>query len=61
MLVDTKKEGNSVDSSILNPNYTKLVVMNTKTGEEYAVITGGDTPITTASDDIVVKLTPRYD
>ena len=47
--------------SILSKDYTKLVVMNIETGEEIAVITDGDTPINTASDNIIVKLTPTYD
>jgi len=44
---------------ILSTDYTKIVVLNTKTGEEVAVIT--NELITTAMDEIVVKLTPRYD
>jgi len=45
---------------ILSNDYTKLVVLNTHTGEEIAVITHGDTEVNTASDEIVVKLTPKY-
>ena len=46
---------------ILSDEYSKLVVLNLVTGEEIAVITDGDTPITTADDNIAVKLTPKYD
>lgn len=44
---------------ILSEDYTKMVVLDTKTGKEIAVIT--NEVITTAQDSIVVKLTPRYD
>lgn len=44
---------------ILNDDYTKLVVLNTKTDEEIAVITCDDAE--TSSDDIVIKMTPKYD
>ena len=45
--------------SVLSDGYTKMVVLDTKTGEEIAVIT--NELITTAQDSIIVKLTPRYD
>ena len=51
-----KKE--SLDG-VLSDSYTKLVVMNYETGEELAVIT--NELITTASAEIVVKLTPNYE
>lgn len=44
---------------IMGNEYTKLVVMNLKTKEELAVVT--DEEITTASQDLAVKLTPTYD
>ena len=43
---------------VLNNQFTKLVVRNEKTGEIIASVT--DELITTASDDIVVILTPCY-
>ena len=48
-----------MNQSILNEVYTKLVVLDTATGKELAVVT--DEEITTASPEIVVKLTPKYD
>ena len=50
-----KKRG---DKMYLSNEFTKLVVMNQKTGEEIAVITND--MIDTADDDIVVRLTPSY-
>jgi hypothetical protein len=44
---------------ILSENYDRLVVFDTATNTELAVITEGDTPITAASDNIVVKLKPK--
>lgn len=44
---------------ILSEDVKKLVVLDTATGEEIAVITND--LITTARDTIVVKLTPNYD
>jgi hypothetical protein len=43
---------------ILSDEYSMLTVLNKETGEKIAVITNGDTPIKTASENIVVKLTP---
>ena len=45
--------------SILSNEITKIVVMDKDTGEEIAVVTEDE--ITTAGDNIVVKLTPNYD
>ena len=45
--------------SILSDSITKLVVLDKNTGEEIAVVTADE--ITTAGDNIVVKLTPEYD
>lgn len=42
---------------IFGNDYAKLTVLNTRTNEELAVIT--ECEITTASDEIVVKLTPN--
>ena len=44
--------------TILSEEYTKIVVMDKETGKEIAVITND--LITTANDNIVVKLTPKY-
>lgn len=44
--------------TILSEEYTKIVVMDKETGKEIAVITND--LITTADDNIVVKLTPKY-
>ena len=44
---------------ILSDSITKLVVMDVNTGKEIAVVTNKE--ITTAGDNIVVKLTPEYD
>jgi hypothetical protein len=46
---------------ILSEDYDRLVVFDMATNTELAVITRGDNPIDTASDDIVVKLRPVYD
>ena len=46
---------------ILSDDYSKLIVLNAKTGEEIAVITNADTEVTTASDEIVILLTPKGD
>jgi hypothetical protein len=47
-------------NKILSDDYQKLVILNINTGEEIAVITeDSDTPINTASEDIVVKLIPE--
>lgn len=43
---------------VLSDDYTKLAVVDLSTGKEIAVIT--NELITTASDNIVVKLTPKY-
>ena len=43
----------------LSDDYQKLVVLDVNTGKEIAVITNDE--ITTAEDNIVVKLTPVYD
>lgn len=43
----------------LSDDYTKLVVLDKETGKEIAVVTNEE--ITTAEDNIVVKLTPTYD
>lgn len=53
-----KVQKESLDG-VLSDSYTKLVVMNYETGEELAVIT--NELITTASAEIVVKLTPNYE
>jgi len=53
-----EKDSGQKSDGILAGQYQKIVVLNLKTGEEIAVITDGDTPINTASDNIVVKLTP---
>lgn len=45
--------------NVLDKDYTKLIVIDTGTGEEIAVVTND--LITTANSAIVVKLTPRYD
>ena len=45
-----------VENGILSEQYEKLVIEDTVTGKEIAVIT--DTEVTTATDTIVVKLTP---
>jgi len=44
---------------ILSDKITKLVVLDINTGREIAVVTND--LITTAGDNIVVKLTPAYD
>lgn len=54
-------QSNAKSGNILSELYQKLIVLNVDTGEEIAVITDNDTPINTASDNIIVKLTPRYD
>lgn len=61
--VGIEKDGVNVvqDSDILSSLYTKLVIANTKNEKELVVITSGDTPINIFDDDIIVKLTPRYD
>lgn len=46
-------------SMILSKDYEKAVVYDLKTGKEIAVIT--NELITTASPDIVIKLTPSKD
>jgi hypothetical protein len=46
------------EADILSRGYEKLVVYDTEKGVEIAVITRGDTPVTTAGDNIVVKLSP---
>jgi hypothetical protein len=58
---ELKRELLGAESSpgILSEDYDKVVVFDMATNTELAVITGGDTPITTASDDIVVKLRPK--
>ena len=43
----------------LSDKYSKITILDTVTGEEIAVITNN--VITTAADNIVVKLTPIYD
>lgn len=43
----------------LSDDYTKLVVLDTDTGKEIAAVTNEE--ITTAGENIVVKLTPTYD
>lgn len=45
--------------NILSEDYTKVVVLDESTGKEIAVI--ANELITTAADNIVVKLTPKYD
>lgn len=44
---------------ILSGQYTKMAVLDLSTGKEIAVVTRD--LITTAGDNIVVKLTPAYD
>lgn len=46
------------DNKVLSEDYSKLTVINKETGEEIAVITHEQ--ITTASEKIIVKLTPKY-
>lgn len=43
----------------LSDDFKKLVVLDKETGKEIAVVTNEE--ITTAEDNIVVKLTPTYD
>jgi len=43
---------------ILNPSLTRIAIIDTASGEEIAVITNEE--ITTASDEIVVVLTPEH-
>ena len=45
--------------NILSDQFTKMVVLDVTAGEEIAVVT--NELITTAGDEIVVKLTPAYD
>lgn len=44
---------------VMGGEYTKITIMNRETKEEIAVVTDDD--ITTATPEIVVKLTPDYD
>lgn len=44
--------------SILSEDYTKLVVFDSLVNKEVAVVTND--LITTASNEVVVKLTPKY-
>lgn len=46
----------NVENGILSEQYEKLVIEDIATGKEIAVIT--DTEVITATDTIVVKLTP---
>ena len=49
----------NVENGILSEQYEKLVIEDIATGKEIAVIT--NTEVTTATDAIVVRLTPtRY-
>lgn len=48
---------NKPDNKILSNHYSKLVVMDSKNNISLAIIT--NEIVTTASDDIVVKLTPN--
>ena len=43
---------------ILSDDYSKLVVFDTRSGREIAVVTNEF--ITTAEDEVVVKLTPTH-
>lgn len=45
-------------NGVLSEDYDKLEVIDKKTGEKIAVIT--HELITTANEDVVVKLTPKY-
>ena len=46
-------------NDVFSEKYTKLVMYDTRTKKELAVIT--EKEITTAVTEIVVRLTPRYD
>ena len=46
---------------ILSDDYSKLIVMNAKTGEEIAVITNGDTEDIVLADGIVLLLPPVWE
>lgn len=54
--VEGGREMKNVENGILSEQYEKLVIEDIATGKEIAVIT--DTEVTTATDTIVVKLTP---
>ena len=53
------EENTKEKAAVLSPLFQKLVVLDTDTGKEIAVVTA-DT-ITTAADNIVVRLSPRTD
>ena len=46
-------------NQVLSNRYSRITILDTVTGEVIAVITND--VITTATDNIVVKLTPIYD
>lgn len=45
-------------NNVLSGEYTKIVVQNTVTGEEAAVITND---MITTADNFIVRMTPKYD
>lgn len=45
-------------ANILSGEYTKIVVQNTVTGDEAAVITND---MITTADNFIVRMTPKYD
>ncbi len=49
----------AMGNQVLSNRYSRITILDTVTGEEIAVITNN--VITTAADNIVVKLTPFYD
>jgi hypothetical protein len=51
------KEGGKMAGNCILDEYERLIVENIKTGEQIAVIT--DDEVTTADEDIVVRLKPR--
>lgn len=47
-----------MSNHVLSDKYSKITILNIESGEEIAVITND--VITTAADNVIVKLTPVY-